>query len=92
MQYKILPYTFAQAKKIGVKVQPSKRKNKKIDVYKDGLIVASVGDSKYLDYPYYRKYFGEYVANIRRKEYRRRHQKDRKIMYSPGWYADKLLW
>ena len=43
MSYKILPHTFKQSKLLGVEVKPSTKKGKKIDVYKDGNIVASVG-------------------------------------------------
>jgi hypothetical protein len=32
------------------------------------------------------------TAERRRKAYKIRHQKDRTIRNSNGWYADKLLW
>jgi hypothetical protein len=32
------------------------------------------------------------TANERRKLYKIRHSKDRKRLYSNGWYADQLLW
>ena len=53
MAYKITSYTKAQAKKLGVKVAPSKTKGKKIDVYKNGEKVASVGALGMNDYPTY---------------------------------------
>ena len=90
--YNITLYTYLQAKKIGVIVKPSKKKGKKIDVFKNGVLVASVGDRRYLDYPYYKKYFGKQIANERRKNYKLRHKKNRLVKNSPGWYAAKLLW
>jgi hypothetical protein len=32
------------------------------------------------------------TAKERRKLYKIRHSKDRKQLYSNGWYADQLLW
>lgn len=92
MRYIILPYTKAQAKKLGVKIYPSKNPNKKIDVFKNGRYVTSVGANGYLDYPTYRELLGKKYADERRRLYKKRHEKDRKIKYSAGWYADRLLW
>ena len=44
------------------------------------------------------RYFGVHekgdidYANRRRHLYKQRHQKDRAVKFSPGWYADRLLW
>jgi len=90
--YKISLYTYKQAKKLGVQVKPSTRKNKKLDVYKKGEYLVSVGDSRYLDFSSYKQMFGKEIAEIRRKEYLRRHKKDIKNKGSAGYYAAKLLW
>ena len=91
--YKILPYTAAQARRLNVKIRPSSRQGKKIDVYdRKGNYITSVGARGYLDYPTYRKLFGKAVADQRRRLYKIRHQADRSVRRSPGWYADKLLW
>ena len=91
--YKILPYTQAQARRLNVRVKPSSRKGKKIDVYDGkGNFITSVGAKGYLDYPTYKKLFGKQVAEKRRRLYKIRHQADRSVRRSPGWYADKLLW
>tara|TARA_R110000764_G_scaffold542_7_gene2088 strand:- start:1463 stop:1741 length:279 start_codon:yes stop_codon:yes gene_type:complete len=92
MSYIIKTYTKAQAKKMGVVVKPSKLKGKKIDVFKNGEKVASVGAIGYKDYPTYMQQFGKAYADVRRKLYKQRHEKDRKVRNSNGWYADKLLW
>lgn len=91
--YKILPYTIAQARRINVKIRPSTRKGKKLDVYdKKGNFLTSVGAKGYLDYPTYKKLFGKTVADQRRRLYKQRHQADRKVKGSAGYFADQLLW
>ena len=92
MSYKILPYTFKQAKAIGVDVKPSTKKGKKIDVYKDGKLIASVGALGYSDYPNYLADKGKAYADERKRLYKIRHKKDIEITGSNGWLADKLLW
>lgn len=91
MSYQILPYTYQQAQKLGVKVKPSTVKGKKVDVFKDDKKVASVGAKGYKDYPTYKREDPK-VAEERRKAYKARHQADRTKVGTPGWYADKLLW
>lgn len=91
--YKITSYTKSQAKKLGVKVAPSKTKGKKIDVFnKEGKKVASVGATGYGDYPTFKETKGKEYAEKRRKLYKQRHEKDRHIKGTKGYYADKLLW
>jgi len=90
--YPITQYTFKRAKKIGVVVKPSLNGKKKIDVYKDGDKIASVGAFGMNDYPTYIKKCGKTYANKRRKMYKIRHSVDRKKKWSNGWLADQLLW
>ena len=90
--YKITNYTYKQAKKIGVIVKPSKNKTKKIDIYKNGDKIASVGANGMNDYPTYIAKMGQKYAKTRRRLYKMRHEKDRHIKWSNGWFADKLLW
>ena len=91
--YKISLYTRKKAKKLHVIVLPSEKRNKKIDVYDIfGNLLASVGDPNYLDYPSYLRYCGKKIAEERRKAYKIRHEKDRHIKGSAGYYADQLLW
>jgi hypothetical protein len=90
--YQISQYTYQQAKKIGVTVKPSTVKGKKIDVYKKGEKVASVGAIGYKSYPEFIKEKGVEAANTHRKAYKNRHQKDRSVIGSRGYYADRLLW
>ena len=92
MAYRIKAYTKRQAKKLGVQVKPSKVKGKKIDVFKNGKKVASVGAIGYNDYPTYMQKKGKKYADERRRLYKIRHNKDRKVRGSAGYYADKLLW
>ncbi len=97
MAYNIKTYTKNQAKKIGVTVKPSKTKGKKIDVFKKGVKVASVGAIGYKDYPSYMELekkgkVPKGTASKRRKLYKLRHKNDRSVRNSNGYYADKLLW
>ena len=90
--YRIKPYTKRQARKLGVTVKPSKVKGKKIDVFKNGKQIASIGGRGYKDYATYISERGLEYANKRRKLYKQRHEKDRKVKGSNGFYADKILW
>lgn len=97
MAYNILPYSFRKAKELGVVIKPSSNVLKKIDVYKNGKKVASIGARGMFDYPTYlaQEKRGNYengYANKRRKLYKDRHEKDRKVVGSAGYYADKILW
>ena len=92
MRYTITKYTYKQAKKLGVTVKQSTNKTKKIDVYKKGKKVASVGARGYSDFPTFMKLKGKKYAQTRRKLYKMRHEKDRHVKGSNGFYADKLLW
>lgn len=97
MPYNITSYTKQQARKLGVVVKPSATKGKKIDVFKNGVKVASVGAIGYNDYPTFMQLEAKGkvekgTANRRRKAYKMRHEKDRHVRGSAGYYADKLLW
>lgn len=92
MSYRIKPYSYRQAKKLGVTIQPSKVKGKKIDVFKNGKKVASVGAIGYGDYPTFLEKKGREEAEKRRKSYKARHAKNRNVRGSAGYYADKILW
>lgn len=74
--YTILPYTKDKAKQLGVTVSPSTKKGKKLDVFKNGKLIASIGSIGYKDYPTYLKEDGPSIANERRRLYRLRHTKN----------------
>ena len=101
MSYKITSYTLKQAKKLGVSVKPSTVAGKKLDVFKnvkgEVVKVATIGALGYNDYPTFmalekKGKFPTGYAKRRREAYKIRHQKDRTIRGTNGWYADKLLW
>lgn len=81
-----------KAKKLGITVEPSKLKNKKIDIYKNGVKLFSVGDSRYKDYHLYLKTEGLEKANMRKKLYKIRHSRYRNKKGTKSYYADQLLW
>lgn len=91
--YKISRYSYDKARELNVIIKQSIMKEKKIDVFdKDGKYITSIGDINYSDYPTYIRTKGKNYANRRRELYRRRHEKDRNIKGSRGWYSDKILW
>jgi ribosomal protein L7/L12 len=95
--YEITEYSKIRASKLGVDIKPSTNKNKKIDVYKEGKKITSIGARKengtfYKDYPTYVKEKGKAYADERRKLYKQRHEKNRTKFGSRSWYADKILW
>ena len=92
IRYVITDYTRAQAKRLGVTIRPSTNPDKKLDVFKDGVKVASCGARGYNDYPTFWRKFGKKYADSRRRLYKQRHEKDRRVVGSAGYYADKLLW
>lgn len=92
MSYRIKPRQKRNAKKLGVTIQSSKLKGKKIDVFKGGKKVASIGSKGYSDYATYIQKKGKAFADKRRSLYKLRHNKNRKIKNSKGYYADKILW
>jgi len=95
--YKILPYHRTQARRLGVVIRPSKNPNKKLDVYKSGRKVASIGARGYGDYAVFlgkerKGIFPKGYAAAKRKNYKTRHQKNRVVLGSAGYYADQILW
>jgi len=100
MPYNITAYTYKQAKRLGVTVKPSTDKTKKIDVFKrvgkgknkTMKKIASVGAAGMNDFPTFVQKKGMAFAKTRRRLYKMRHERDRHIKGSRGYYADKLLW
>jgi hypothetical protein len=90
--YHITNYTKQKAKELNVTIKPSTNKNKKIDVFKNNKKIASIGAIGYNDYPNYIIKNDKAYAHERRRLYRIRHNKDRNVKNSNGFYANKLLW
>jgi len=84
MTYQIKQYSFNQAKKLDVIIKPSTNKKKKIDVFKDGNKVASIGANNYNDYPTYILKDGKKYADERRRLYKIRHKHDLSKLNSNG--------
>ena len=89
--YHISQYTRSKAKRLGVDVRRSTRKGKKIDVFKNGKKVASIGAIGYNDFTTFSKK-SKSNANERRRLYHLRHKKDSAKKGSAGYYAAALLW
>jgi hypothetical protein len=90
--YAITEYSRDQAKKLGVTIKPSTNKGKKIDVFKDGKKLASVGALGMSDYPTYMKTKGKEYADERRRLYKIRHAKTMDKVGSASYYAARILW
>lgn len=101
--YDIKPYTKRRAKELGVKIFPSDRKDKKIEVYDwNGIFITYIGDIKFGDYPSYLQMEKEGLkpkgyANERRRLYHLRHSKEPEklgdeYLGSAAYYAKELLW
>lgn len=86
--YKIKPYQIHQANRLGVEIKPSIRNFSKIDVFKDGQYITSIGDIRYGDYATYLEQDQE-LAERRRELYWNRHKKDKGVK---GFYAKHILW
>ena len=90
--YTITNYTKQRAKRLGVTVRKSSNPNKKIDVFKNGKKVSTVGGCGYKDYPTFLREDGKDVANRKRRGFKSRFQRHRTKRGSKAYYADQLLW
>lgn len=88
IKYEITDYTRKRAKEIGVEVRLSQKKDKKIDVFKDGKYLKSIGAKGMGDYPTWLKEKGKEFAEERRRLYHQRHTKDSLGELLARW----LLW
>lgn len=73
--YHITTYTKQKAKALGLTVRRSRHPQKKIDVFRDGICIASIGAIGYSDYPHYIQERGKAYADQRRALYHKRHRK-----------------
>ena len=86
-----------KAKAIGVTIEASRRRQKKYDVYKDGVYQASIGAAGMMDYEKYLRQQGKEVADARRRAYKARHVHRHKKFQDNGrlsaaYLADRILW
>ena len=86
--YVITEYTKKKAREIDMEVRPSTHRGKKIDVYEDGIKIASIGDMRYKDYPTFLQEDGKAIAEERRRLYHQRHTKETLGEMLAKW----LLW
>jgi hypothetical protein len=90
--YKITARQKKNAESLGVAIKPSTNKSKKIDVFKNGQKIASIGAMGYNDFDIYLRTKGKVYADERRRLYKIRHANDRKKIGTPGFFADRILW
>ena len=95
MGYRVKKIQRDKAKAEGVEIKPSKLKNKKLDVFKDGKKVSSIGALGYKDYGTYLEQVSKSEADQKRKNYLARHAgepKRKKGEKTNSYYADTILW
>lgn len=88
--YKIKDIQRKRANFYGVEIKPSTRKGKKIDVYKNGVKLASIGAIGFKDYATHLEEKGKAHAEKRRSIYLIRHAKD--VKSGAGLWAWRILW
>ena len=89
-----------RAKLMGLTIKPSTNKKKKIDVFKNEKKIGTIGGRKldgtfYNDYATYLLNTDKKNADLKRKNYLRRHAKEAKIKdgkRTNSYYSDKILW
>lgn len=97
MPYKIKERQRQAAKRLNVAIRPSSDKNKKLDVYKNGFLVARIGAAGYGDYASYlqeekKGAVAPGTADKRRELYLIRQADNAIKTGTPGYYAAKILW
>ena len=92
MSYIIKKRIRDNAKKLGVEIKIAKNPKKKLDVFKNGRKISTIGATGYSDYAHYIDDKGLTYANVRKKIYGIRHKDDMNVKHTPGYYSKKLLW
>ena len=87
--YKINKAQKEIARDIGVDIFPSIKKDKKLDVFKDGKYMVSIGAKGYDDYYSHLKNNDKVFADERRRLYLIRHKDN---VGDAGMLAKRLLW
>lgn len=100
--YKPTARQISNARSLGVIIKPSTNQKKKLDVFQrqhdPGDIryaivkLCSIGAAGYMDYDLYLANGDKTYADKRRMLYKARHENDRHIVGSPGFFADRILW
>jgi len=81
-----------QAKLLGVDIKLSTNSKKKLDVFRNNIKIATIGDVNYDDYPTYLIKFGKSYAEEKRRLYKLRHENNMNKVGSNGFYASRILW
>ena len=80
--YVITKYSYNKAKELGLAIKLSQFTTKKLDVYKNNVYIASIGDSRYQDYPKYIIAYSKEYADVRRRLYHNRHKINAGVKFS----------
>jgi len=97
-KFEIRAHHRQQARRLGYSIRPSATRGKKLDVYRNGIKLASIGAKGYWDYASYldaekRGLLPLGTADAKRKAYRARHADERlQGKTTPGYLAYYILW
>ena len=92
--YLITEHSYRKAKELGVELKPAENKHKKIDVFKNGKYITTIGSKNYKD-------FGTYLAMEERGEVPKGYAIERRRLYKQrhkyakgdaGFFANRILW
>ena len=92
MPYKITAETKRRAKAAGLQVKPSKTKGKKLDVYREGKKLFSIGAIGYPDFVTLKAAGKKEEALKRQKRFKARFKSLLNDKQSPIYYSNLLLW
>ena len=90
--YKITKYSYDKAEELGLTIKVSQLATKKLDVFKDNVLIGSIGDSVYQDHPHYILTYNLEYAKKRRALYIDHHKKNCDVKCSNQWSALNSSW
>ena len=89
----IRPMHQRNARRLGVNINRSSNRKKKLDVYDyHWNYICTIGDINYGDYESYIRTHGIEYANQRRILYKQRHEHTRHEVGTPSYYSWEILW
>lgn len=89
-KYKIRDQIYNNARNLNVKIEPSNKKNKKIDVLRKDKKI-SIGDIRYNDFYSYKEENLK-KSKIKQEAFNKRHDCKNKKPFTAGYYSCKILW
>jgi len=90
LEYNISNYSLQKAEELNVVIKQSIYPSKKLDVFKNDVLICSIGNKKFTDYPTLLSSCNDKnFIYEKRRLFKKRNKYDRTI---EGFYTNKLLW